>query len=390
MASFRYLWLAIFLAVPTSAALQQADNYVMVAFDETGKLEHPRAWNAARDAIKERKPDHIFIVAHGWRVAKADADETVAALSRWVRNQAKNETVQVIGVRWPSLLGENVAVADVVLKQTAQVIAKSLAQSDNLKEAKENVKAALKLARNRVLLLAALGFRLPEDEQLDQLIDHIDDVENIENTLTILTYYEMKKRADRVGSTGLQECLTQLQEAVPGARIHLVGHSFGCKVCLSCLASESQAGKQIESVTLIQGAVSSLCFAPKIDEVEGTPKGAYADLVKRVKGSISITYTKNDLALNAAYKVASRAAGQVGELPGKVHQRKPALYEALGGKGVARVAEVPQYDMCENGTAYKFRDGLNVVNADRYIREHNDIRTNEVAWLIWSTALRRP
>jgi hypothetical protein len=392
MMSHWFRWLAVLLVAVFAGTAPGEDDrgYVQVSFRENGKFDQPRNWAAVRDAIKDRKPDHVFFVVHGWRVGEKEADETVAALAKRLREQQGTETIQVIGVRWPSLLGEKNPLVDLAVKTAAQQISDALGKTETVKEAKERLTGFLNDPLNRAILRVALRFQLPPPEQLAEMIDNLDDPENVENLLVMLSYYEMKMRAARVGAGGLQDCLSELQAALPSTRFHLVGHSFGCKVCLACLVSDRREGKQVDSVTLLQGAVSSLCFAPRIDELISTPKGAYADVAKRVKGCISITYTKNDVALKVAYPGVSRAAGQIGELPGLHYKLKPGLYEALGGKGIARVAEIPQCEMCARDTPYKLRPGLNAIDADRFIQGHNDIRGSEVAWLIWSTARQRP
>jgi len=383
--------IALVLLLPMHRAFGQEEKHHVVSFDERGLLEQPKAWATVKDQVKNNQPTHVFVIAHGWRNSKSRADETFATFAKLLRDQqSKEETIQVIGVRWPSLLGENDGAWDLALKQAAQSISTSMGKSDTVKECKDKLKATLKKNSTRLLLSLTLKFQLPPDEQLDRMIDNQQEVENVENALTMLSYYEMKRRAGLVGGNGLQECLTQLQDALPTARFHLVGHSFGCKVCLACLASDKRADRRVDSATLLQGAVSAFCFAPRIDDLDGMPSGAYADVAKRVKGCISITHTKNDAALTVAYAGASQAAGQVGELPGTHYQRKRGLYAALGSRGIMGIADVPQCAMCAKATAYKLRRGLNAVNADSVILGHNDIRREEVAWLIWSTARHKP
>jgi hypothetical protein len=43
--------------------------------------------------------------------------------------------------------------------------------------------------------------------------------------------------------------------------------------------------------------------------------------------------------------------------------------------------------MKEAGSAYRFRKGLNCVNADAYVLSHTDFRNPEVAWMIWAAVL---
>jgi pimeloyl-ACP methyl ester carboxylesterase len=199
----------------------------------------------------------------------------------------------------------------------------------------------------------------------------------------------MKKRADVIGSIGLAPCLTELQDALPQARIHLVGHSFGCKVCLACLANDNRAAKQIDSMTLLQAAVSQLCFAPTIKELETGTCGAYAEVPKRVKGAIAVTFSHNDKALTRAYAAASQMAGQTGELPGRKMLSNTQLYGALGANGIVGVPGISRIAMGKRGTAYALCPGLNAVDANDVIQSHGEICRDEVAWLIWTTA-RQP
>src|SRR5262245_55530145 len=50
------------------------------------------------------------------------------------------------------------------------------------------------------------------------------------NLLNYVTYYQMKDRAGAVGRTGVNEVLRRVRATRPSVRLHLVGHSFGCRV----------------------------------------------------------------------------------------------------------------------------------------------------------------
>ena len=56
--------------------------------------------------------------------------------------------------------------------------------------------------------------------------------------LNYLAYYEMKKRAGTVGQKGVAPLLDRLADHVQ--RIHLVGHSFGCRVVTAAAATLRQ------------------------------------------------------------------------------------------------------------------------------------------------------
>lgn len=384
IAVLSFLW----LTGPSMA--QQEKNHFVLSLDDKGKLEDPKAWAKYKDDLKARKPSHIFLVAHGWKTSKERADETFSYFGKSLREmEEKDGPIEIIGVRWPSLLGESDTTLDLAFKNVARSMAGAISKAKNIDERKDKLKTFLKKNTTRVVVISLLKYQLPEDEQIDAMVDNFDEPENVEKLLATFTYYQMKKRAALVGSTGVQTSLTELQEALPNTRFHLVGHSFGCKVWLACLAAEERGDRQVDSLTLLQGAVSTHCFSAKIGELKDCP-GAYCDMPKRVKGSITVSYTKNDKALSVAYVAASQSGGHVGELPGYKHRVSPDLYKALGAKGIAGVDGVKPMDLGAKGAAYKLRPGFNAFNADKVILNHGDIRREEVTWLIWTTARFRP
>src|SRR5262245_35949570 len=66
-----------------------------------------------------------------------------------------------------------------------------------------------------------------------------------------LAYYEMKKRAGTVGQSGVAPMLDRLADNVQ--RIHLIGHSFGCRV-VTAAAAVSTTDK-LQQTLRLQGAV---------------------------------------------------------------------------------------------------------------------------------------
>jgi hypothetical protein len=51
-----------------------------------------------------------------------------------------------------------------------------------------------------------------------------------------LSFWKMKERARRFGESGAHRFLTKIQLAAPNARVHLMGHSFGCIVMSAAVA----------------------------------------------------------------------------------------------------------------------------------------------------------
>lgn len=79
------------------------------------------------------------------------------------------------------------------------------------------------------------------------------------------TYFVMKKRAGTVGQHGLGPLVGELQAAVPGIPVHLLGHSFGARLVSYALAGLPDAvASPVKSLVLLQGAFSHFAFAPAL------------------------------------------------------------------------------------------------------------------------------
>src|SRR4051794_24670393 len=149
----------------------------------------------------------------------------------------------------------------------------------------------------------------------------------------VFTYWQMKKRAGVVGQSGVRAMIAAVQGRFPSARVHLIGHSFGCKVMLSAAAGPgAPLPRPVQTMVLLQGAVS---FEAMAAHVGGTsrPGGYHAALdASRVDGPIAATFSRLDSACSRAYPLASRVAGQVGELEGLLDP-----FRALGAVGASGV-----------------------------------------------------
>jgi len=99
--------------------------------------------------------------------------------------------------------------------------------------------------------------------------------------LNHLAYYEMKKCAGTVGQNGFAPMLDRLADYVQ--RIHLVGHSFGCRVVTAAAATSTT--DKLQSMSLLQGAFSHNGFSKSMN-------GFFRSVVDnhRIKGPIVITY----------------------------------------------------------------------------------------------------
>jgi hypothetical protein len=198
--------------------------------------------------------------------------------------------------------------------------------------------------------------------------------------LNYLAYYEMKQRAGTVGQKGVGPMLDRLAKGVQ--RIHLVGHSFGCRVVTAAAAASTT--DEIESMSLLQAAFSHNGFSKSMN-------GFFRSVVDnhRIKGPIIITYTPNDRAVGIAYPVASRLAGTVASAFGDADDK----FGGLGRNGAQKmepgevVQNVDQL-LAVNGS-YSWQSGrFHNLESSKYIIDpgggdaHMFVTGKEVAWVI--------
>ncbi|NMR18686.1 hypothetical protein [Cellulomonas fimi] len=227
--------------------------------------------------------------------------------------------------------------------------------------------------------------------------------------LRILTFWQMKRRAADVGSTGIARLLTDLQGAAPTARFHLMGHSFGCIVVSASLAgaagAAAGAGSErtpVHSLTLVQGAMSHWSFCRSIPSAPARA-GWFHRVVADglVAGPTVVTTSVHDRAVRVFYPLGAGARGQVdyGRVDyGQVDHGPGDLptYGAIGtfgirGPGIAIVDD----DLHAADQPYALRPGIvHNLRADDVISEyqgamgaHSDIAKEPVAHAMWQAAL---
>ncbi|MET8631099.1 hypothetical protein ABZW30_46730 [Kitasatospora sp. NPDC004669] len=204
----------------------------------------------------------------------------------------------------------------------------------------------------------------------------------------ITTVLLMKDRAGRVGGRGVAALLRRLVDASPDSRIHLIGHSYGGKVVLSALCSDGSLTRPVDSVLLLQPALSCLCFASDVDS-RGRP-GGYRPALERTKQPIITTYSRRDMPLTWFFHLAARRASDLGEAV--IAGAPPSRYAALGGYGphgipdeVSTVdAKHPpdQYDLAAAGTR------VVAVQASSAIGGHGDVTNPVTAWALLCQVMR--
>ena len=198
--------------------------------------------------------------------------------------------------------------------------------------------------------------------------------------LNYLAYYEMKKRAGTVGQQGVGPMLDRVADKVQ--RIHLVGHSFGCRVVTA--AAVASTTDKLQSMSLLQAAFSHNSFSKSMN-------GFFRSVVanQRIKGPIVITYTSNDRAVGIAYPAASRLAGTVASAFGDANDK----FGGLGRNGAQKMepGEVVQGvdRLLAVGGSYSWRSGhFHNLESSQYIINpsggdaHMFVTSKEVAWTI--------
>jgi hypothetical protein len=180
--------------------------------------------------------------------------------------------------------------------------------------------------------------------------------------LNQLTYYEMKARAGIVGAALGGRVLPSLPLS-PGKRLHLVGHSFGARlVTVAASALPARPPLQFFSLTLLQGAFSHNGFS-------ADASGAFASVLGRPTGPISITHTHNDSACTFWYALASRLSNDATKGFGDADD----IFGAMGANGAQKL-KVGVSAIDNGGPPFQPQRGkVNGFLANGYIAEHNDV-----------------
>lgn len=205
--------------------------------------------------------------------------------------------------------------------------------------------------------------------------------------LNFTTYYLMKARAGDVGVNGVKPLIETIRAARPPLRIHLIGHSFGCRVITSAVSALGTADAlKPNTMSLLQGAFSHNGFSSNFNG-SGTD-GAFRNVVaqKKVRGPILISHTRNDKAVGVAYPIASRIAGQAAAALGDEND----IFGGMGSNGAQNQSTTPERvvgTMLDPGGSYPFAAGATSskpynLKADAFITGHSDIVRPQVAFAV--------
>lgn len=201
--------------------------------------------------------------------------------------------------------------------------------------------------------------------------------------IRLATVLQMKDRAGVVGAHGVGSLLVDLLKIGTG-RVHLIGHSYGCKIVLSALCFQ-ELPRPVNSVLLLQPAISYLCFA--VDATGTGLQGGYRTALERVEQSIMTTYSPHDVPLTHFFHLAVRRSSDIGEeqIAGAP---PPSRYAALGGFGPGGCeTDCSEVEMKKIGDFYDLAPGvrkIHVLNGVQAIFGHGDINNDFTWWALYN------
>ncbi len=220
--------------------------------------------------------------------------------------------------------------------------------------------------------------------------------EHLLSPLRQISFWKMKDRARVFGESGAHELLSAMQRAAPpNTHFHLMGHSFGCIVASATVAgaaSGTPLPRPVDSLFLVQGALSLWSFAQDIPYAAGTP-GYFNRIVRDglVRGPIVTTRSKHDHAVGTFYPRGAEVKKQL-----VLGDNEFPKYGGIGSFGIQGVTDATEDRPMQAATSsYGFQPGrIYNLEATAIIKEgggasgaHSDIAHPEVAHAFWEAAL---
>ena len=420
--------------------------FYILRFDKAGCCESPRTRAHALAALTAGTYTDVFVFSHGWNndwtAATTRYDHFVDGFARLARERADAATRPfrplLIGIVWPSTIlvlpGERPPVIaalggasaqpdepDDVAQIAAALPASSverfreLARADGALEQREACELADILAplheraddergepaaRPALDELLTLWRRLPgaqaQPDPGESEWGTVGDAAGAPQAaglgsfdprrlLRATTVRMMKDRAGVVGAGGISTLIGDALRASQ-ARLHLVGHSYGARVCLSAVAA-ADLPRPVESMLLLQPAVNHLCFA---DDVDGRGlRGGYRGVLDAVAQPIVATYSRHDAPLTKLFHLALTRDGDLGEPRIAAWPEPPSPYAALGGFGPRGAPGTIRVELQDPGAAYPLdAPGAQIlaIDASRGIHGHSDISNPFTWWALMQVA----
>jgi len=441
--------------MPIQAVPGTDQRYLLIAFDAAGHERQDDPDGAlSRRALESLCNDpitEVFLFSHGWM---GGVPEAIAQYDAWtgamVRSAADVEWMQrrrpgfrplLIGLHWPSKPFGDDILASSGLNFAAPAegtpggpeppvdpidrLAEQTADSPAAREALRTILAAAALefapaklppevraayeVLDREIGLGADGLgAAPGDDgepfdpdrayqtATDQAVSFGGPIGNgLLSPLRTLSFWRMKDRAHKFGEGGAHQLLASLRREAGASgrvvRFHLMGHSFGCIVASAMVAGPPGSTLSVDSLCLVQGALSIWSYCSDIPHRPGRPGYFRRLLDGRVLGPILTTRSAHDRAVGTWYPWAAGAASQVefappGELPnygavGAFGARGPGITlvdrDMLDADGV--------YNFC-SGTVYNLEGTRFICRGGGFSGAHSDIQNPQVAHAVWQAA----
>jgi hypothetical protein len=206
------------------------------------------------------------------------------------------------------------------------------------------------------------------------------------NVVRLATVLLMKDRAGVVGFRGVGPLVVRILGARADVRVHLVGHSYGCKASLSAVSTGLP--RRVRSLLLLQPALSFLALADDVPKLGGP--GGYAAAKHSTELPIIATWSRHDVPLHTLFALAVRRREDLGEqnIGAAGRENPPSLFAAMGGWGPQAEPDVTDLDILRpaDGVRYPLADGARVLAVDgtKAISGHGDVTNDATAWALYS------
>jgi len=420
-------------------------DYGLISFDADGKERPEGATLMSQQLIEKAKRDavtNVFFFCHGW---KGDLPAARDQYNRWIGAFASAPERQraatvfpgfaplFIGLHWPSQpwgdeeLGGGAFGAPEVAISPDALLRSYLERLGDRPEIRRPLEIIINEARtniapdelspqvrqayldlNQALGLGSDGVAGPPDADREAFDPEASfeaaneaaasfgglNLGSLLEPLRGLSYWTMKKRGRSVGEGGMHAFLKDLENA-SSARVHLMGHSFGTIVVSGMLAGPNARGplpRAVDSVALVQGAVSLWCYANAIP-FGGGGTGYFNPILgdRKVSGPMIVTRSKHDSAVGVFYPLASQVKGSASFDPTKLPE-----FGAIGAFGIQGVTGGMGNDLkmlaadgtytLEKGKIYNLESSQFIAKKEGPSGAHSDIAGPEVAHAIWSAA----
>ena len=421
-------------------------EYGLISFDADGKERPEGTALMSQQLIDKAKRDsvtNVFFFCHGWKgdlpAARDQYNRWIGAFARAPERQSAstvfpNFTPLFIGLHWPSQpwgdeeLGSGAFGAPEIAVSPDALLRSYLDRLGDRPEIRRPLEVIINAARtdiapeelspevrqayldlNQALGLGSAGVAGPPDADREAFDPEAAfeagneagaafggiNLGSLLEPLRGLSYWTMKKRGRSVGEGGMHSFLKALQNTSP-ARVHLMGHSFGTIVVSGMLGGPNATGplpRAVDSVALVQGAVSLWCYANAIP-FGGGGAGYFNPILgdRKVSGPMIVTRSRYDSAVGVFYPLASQVKGSASFDPTKLPE-----FGAIGAFGIQGVANGIANDLkmlaadgsysLEKGKVYNLESSQFIAKKEGPSGAHSDIAGPEVAHAIWSAAL---